>query len=281
MWQMVKGRDGGNSGLALFAAELQAARSRAGLSREELAGLLNYSASLIGMIESLRRVPRLDFAERCDDVFGTVGTFVRLQQHARMTPLPSWFRPYAEIEAVASQVRSWEPSVIHGLLQTEDYARGVLVTLPNTTEGAVEERVTARMERQAILDRPNPPLLWAVLDEAVLHRQVGSERVMHQQLQHLAEMSLRPNVTIEVVPFTAEAHYGLLGAFAVADVGETARVAYLETVTQGYIVEGPAVVAEVMLTFDSLRSETLSRSASRDLITKRAEAYGLDQGHLA
>jgi transcriptional regulator with XRE-family HTH domain len=160
---MVKGRDNANSGLGLFAAELQAARSRAGLSRDELAGRINYSSSLIGMIESLRRVPRLDFAQRCDDVFGTVGTFARLQQHARMTPLPSWFRPYAEIEAVARQIRSWEPSVVPGLLQTEQYARGMLATLPNTTEGAVEELVTARMERQAILDRPEPPLLWVVL----------------------------------------------------------------------------------------------------------------------
>jgi Domain of unknown function (DUF5753) len=233
------------------------------------------------MIESLRRVPRLDFSERCDEVFATVGTFVRLQQHARTTPLPSWFRPYAEIEAVASQIRSCEPSVVPGLLQTEDYARGVLSTLPNTTEGAVEELVTARMERQAILERPEPSLLWAVLDEAVLHRQVSGEKVMGEQLLHMAEMSLRPNVTIEVVPFTAEAHYGLLGAFAVADVDETARVAYLETVTEGYIVENPSVVADVMLTFDSLRSETLSRSASRDLITKRAEVYGSDQGYLA
>lgn len=110
---------------------------------------------------------------------------------------------------------------------------------------------------------------------------MSSAKVMREQLLHMAEMSLRPNVTIEVVPFTAEAHYGLLGAFAVADVDETARVAYLETVTKGYIVEGPSVVAEVMLTFESLRAETLSRSASRDLIMKRAEEYGPDQGHLA
>jgi hypothetical protein len=190
------------------------------------------------------------------------GTFARLQQHARTTPLPSWFRPYAEIEAVASQIRSWEPALVPGLLQTEEYARGVLATLPNTTEGAVEELVTARMERQAILDRPEPPLLWVVLDEAVLHRQVSGEKVMGEQLLHMAEMSLRPNVTIEVVPFAAEAHYGLLGGFAVADVDETARVAYLDTVTKGYIVEGPSVVAEVMLTFDSLRSARVPASAS-------------------
>jgi transcriptional regulator with XRE-family HTH domain len=277
---VAKGRDS-NSGLALFAAELQAARSKAALSRDELASRINYSASLIGMIESLRRVPRLDFAERCDEVFGTVGTFARLQQFARTTPLPSWFRPYAEIEATATQLRMFEHALVPGLLQVEDYARGILVTLPNTTEGDAEELVVARMERQSILDRDDPPLLWVVIDEAVLHRRVASDKVMCDQLTHLAEMSVRPNVTIEVLPFSAEAHYGLLGAFAVADVDETARVAYLETVTEGYIVESPSVVGEVMLTFDSLRSETLSRSASRDLITKRAEVYGSDQRNLA
>jgi ribosome-binding protein aMBF1 (putative translation factor) len=87
---MVKARHSGNSVLALFAAELQAARTRAGLSRDELAGRINYSASLIGMVESLRRVPSLDFAERCDEALGTVGTFGRLQQHARMTSPPGW-----------------------------------------------------------------------------------------------------------------------------------------------------------------------------------------------
>src|SRR5882724_2929010 len=277
---MAKGRDS-NSGLALFAAELQAARSKAGLSRDELASQINYSASLVGMVESLRRVPRLDFAERCDEVFGTVGTFARLQQHARTTPWPSWFRPYAEIEATASQLRMFEHALLPGLLQIEEYARGILVTLPNTTEGDAEELVIARMERQSILNRGDPPLLWVVIDEAVLHRRVTSDKVMWGQLTHLVEMSLRPNVTIEVLPFSAEAHYGLLGAFAVADVDEAARVAYLETVTEGYIVESPSVVGEVMLTFDSLRSETLSRSASRDLITKRAEVYGSDQRNLA
>jgi transcriptional regulator with XRE-family HTH domain len=277
---MAKGRDS-NSGLALFAAELQAARSQAGLSRDELASQINYSASLIGMIESMRRVPRLDFAQRCDEVFGTVGTFARLQQHARTTPLPAWFRPYAEIEATATQLRMFEHALVPGLLQIEEYARGILITLPNTTEADAEELVTARIERQAILDRDDPPLLWVVIDEAVLQRRVSSDKVMHDQLTHLAEMSLRPNVTIEVLPFAAEAHYALLGAFAVADVDETARVAYLETVIEGYIVESPSVVGEIMLTFDSLRSETLSRSASRDLITKRAEEYGPDQGYLA
>ena len=184
---MTRGRDSDNSGLSLFATELQAARSKTGMSRDELAARINYSASLIGMIESRRRAPRLDFAQRCDEALGTPGTLARLQQHARTTPLPSWFRPYAEIEATAAQLRSWQPSFVDGLLQTEPYARNVLSGRPNTTEDEVDQLVAARMERQLILDRESPPLLWAVIDEGALHRQANDVEVMHEQLLHLAE----------------------------------------------------------------------------------------------
>jgi hypothetical protein len=127
------------------------------------------------------------------------------------------------------------------------------------------------MERQLILDRETPPLLWAVLDEQALHRLVGGATVMREQLAHLLDLSQRPNINIQVVPYSAGAHYALSGAFAIADADDTTRVAYLETVTEGYILESPSAVAEVMVIFDTVRAEALSRTASRDLIRKRAE----------
>jgi transcriptional regulator with XRE-family HTH domain len=268
---MVRSRETSQPGLALFAAELAAARSKAGWTMEELAGRINYSTSLIGMIESQRRVPRLDFAERCDTAFGTPGTFARLQQHARTTPLPSWFQPYAEIEKTATQLRSWQPSFVEGLLQTEAYARSVISGRPNTSSEEVDELVAARMARQSILDRDNAPLLWSVLDEGALHRRVVDEKVMSDQLLHLAQLSERPNINVQVVPYSAGAHYGLSGAFAIADVDDTIRLAYLETVTEGYILESPAAVTDVMLIFDTVRAEALSRAASLDLVRKRAQ----------
>jgi transcriptional regulator with XRE-family HTH domain len=270
---MARSRDGSQPGLALFAAELAAARAKAGWSMEELAGRINYSSSLVGMIESQRRVPRLDFAQRCDTAFGTSGTFARLQQHARTTPLPAWFQPYAEIEAAATQLRSWQPMVMDGLLQTEEYARGLLSVRPNTTSDELDELVTARIDRQVVLDRTVPPLLWVVMDEAVLHRQVNSAKVMHEQLVHLADMSERPNITVELVPASAGAHTGLLGAFAIVEADETARVGYLETATDGLIVESNSVVAGLMVTFDTLRSEALTRGASRELILREATKW--------
>jgi hypothetical protein len=226
----------------------------------------------VAMIEGMRRAPRLDFAERCDEALGTAGTFVRLQQHARTTPLPSWFRPYVEIESTATQIRSWQPMVIDGLLQTEEYAPAILAAEPNTTELELEERVAARMARQVILDRPTPPVLWILMDEAVLIRRVGSAKNMHDQLLHLADMSRRPNITIGVVPLSTGAHCGLLGAFAIAE-DDTAQVVFMETPDVGVVVEHPPTIAHIVHTFDSLHAEALPRAASRDLIMKRAEEH--------
>ncbi len=103
---MASSRDNDHSALALFAAELQAARARAGMSRDELAARINYSPSLVGMVESMRRVPRLDFAQRCDEALATTGTFARLHEHLRTAPFPSWFRPFAQHEPGSAQPKT-------------------------------------------------------------------------------------------------------------------------------------------------------------------------------
>jgi transcriptional regulator with XRE-family HTH domain len=270
--QAVSARERDTTGLSLFVAELVAARMAAGLSQDALAAQINYSPSLIGMIESGRRAPTLDVAGRLDKAFKVPGTFARLQQHDRTTPLPSWFRPYAEIEATAVQLRSWQPMVVDGLLQTEGYARALLGAQPNTTDDELEERVTARMARQVILDRPDPPVLWVLLDEAVLIRRVGGAKVMNDQLLHLERMSHRPNITIGIVPLSAGAHSGLLGAFAIAE-SNTARVGFMETPQEGLIVEHSPAVSRMLHVFDNLHAETLPRAASRALILKRADDH--------
>jgi hypothetical protein len=112
---------------------------------------------------------------------------------------------------------------------------------------------------------------WVVLDEAVLHRQVGGAKVMHDQLLHLAAVAHRPNVTIEVIPYQAGAHSGLLGAFVIADFADAPSIAYLETAAGGQIIEEQSGAAGVALTFDTLRSDALPRRASQDMIMKIAE----------
>ena len=182
-------RDADRSALSLFADELRAARDHAGLSRDELGERLNYSGSLVGMVESLKRVPQADFAARCDQVFGTIGTFARLQRRLRALPFTASFRPFAAFEEVAISLRTFEHALVPGLLQTPGYARAVLGTRPNTTPDELDDMVAARLARQAILDRDNPPMLWVVVDEAVLHREVGDCKIMREQMEHLADMA--------------------------------------------------------------------------------------------
>jgi len=264
-------RDFDLSWVALFAEELKLARATAGLSQEQLADKIGYSASLVAKIETCRGVPTLDFANRCDEALATTGALARMHRFLGRAPFPSWFRPFVDYEAAAKSLRIFEHVLVPGLLQTESYARAVLATRPNTTDEETDQLVAARLNRQAILTAGGTPLLWVVLDEAVLHRQVGDSPTMREQLLHLVEVSRWPNVTVEVVPHDAGAHGGLLGAFVVAEFEQAPAIVYLETAAGGQISEEPSTVAQVLLTFDTLRSEGIPRGASRELIMKVAE----------
>ena len=215
--------DGDQSALAMFSAELRAARAEAGMSRDELAARINYSGSLIGMIESMSRVPSLEFAQRLDEALQTTGTFARMQQHLRAAPFPSWFRPFAQHERDATSLRAFEHSLVPGLLQTTEYARALLSTHMGISGDEVEQLVTARMDRQAVLDRNEPPLLWVVIDEAALRRPVGGRKVMAGQAEHLVMMAQRPSVLIQVIPLEVGAHEGVNGAFVLRRLRQRAQ----------------------------------------------------------
>ena len=180
----------------MFAAELRAARTKSGLTRNDLGARLNYSGSLVSLVETMARVPTLEFARRLDEMLGTPGTFERMQEHLRAAPFPAWFRDWLGAEQEAISLRSFEPLVVPGLLQTEDYARAVLRTRIKVTDEEIDEMVSARIERQSILAQDKPPLLWSIVDEDVLRRPVGGRGTMAGQLLHLAGMSQRPNVVV-------------------------------------------------------------------------------------
>jgi Domain of unknown function (DUF5753) len=149
----------------------------------------------------------------------------------------------------------------------------VLATKPNSAEAEIAGLVSERMARQAILQRNDPPapLLWALIDEGALNRPVADPAVMRDQLKHLVHLSMLPNVTIQIVPYAARGHSGLLGAFIIADMDDSPSIVFIEDVTGGRVAEDPDVVAEVTLRFDSLRSEALPKGASRDLMGSVAE----------
>ena len=139
------------------ADEMKAAREQRGWSQADLADKIPYSLSTISMVEALHRAPARDLAGHLDKAFGTPGTFARLEARLRDLPFPASFRPFAAYEAEATALYVFEHSLVPGLLQTPAYARAVLATRPNTAEDEVDNLVEARLARQAILTRDDPP----------------------------------------------------------------------------------------------------------------------------
>jgi transcriptional regulator with XRE-family HTH domain len=266
--------DGSVSPIAFFGAELRRVREDAGMSQEQLGRAISFSGDLVGKIETCDRSPTHDFARRVDTVFPHLkGHFLRLLELARRWegPLPQWFQDWLIAEREALTLRSWQPMLVYGLLQTADYARAIFGADPELDEDDLDGRVAARMERQLILTRPRPPELSVLLDEAVLHRCIGSAKTMYDQLVHVADMSRRPRISVQVVPAGVGTHAGLLGAFAIADFDGKPSILYVETAAEGFTIEKPARVRKAALAFDRLRAEALPRGASRDLIMKVAE----------
>ncbi len=230
--------------------------------------------SAVSRVETGLAQPDEAFARACDAAFPHLGGwFTRYCTAHRNwgTAFPAAFGKFAAYEAQATDLRFCAHSLFPGMLQTEDYARAVLERHPNVTGDQVADRVAARLARQLVLDREDPPLLWVLLDETVLHREVGGPKVMHDQLAHVAGAARRPNITVQVIP-RAGAHPGLEGAFVIADTPGL-RVAYVEHAAEGMTTSDPAIVAEVELRFDSLRTEAYRGSESVALLEEMAETW--------
>ncbi|HSZ49498.1 MAG TPA: helix-turn-helix transcriptional regulator [Streptosporangiaceae bacterium] len=181
--------------------------------------------------------------------------------------LPSWLDALVGLEDAARQIRAYEVQFVPGLLQTEDYACGV-VMLRYSNPSEINRRVALRMERQAVLARSDPPSLEVVLDEAVLRRAIGGTRAMQEQLKHLIEMSERPNVTIQVIPFRAGGHAAAGGAFSLLHFSENDLhdVVYMEQLTGAQYLDNPDTVVGYRAVMDELCGESLDAASSLELI---------------
>jgi hypothetical protein len=177
------------------------------------------------------------------------------------------------MEAEATAMRSYEPLLIPGLLQTHCYARAILRTRVGDTDEEIEEMVAARLERQVILDRPRPPMLWVVIDEGVLRRPVGGPEVMAEQLGHLAGAARRPNIVVQVIPAGVGAHEGLRGSFVLMDFAAGPATGWQDGAVRGQAVADADGLAALTVTWDTLKAETLSRPVSLKLIEEAGRTW--------
>jgi hypothetical protein len=175
--------------------------------------------------------------------------------------LPDWFEAYLGLEEAASLIRTYELQFVHGLFQTEAYARAVTM-LGHSAASAeeIERRVSLRMKRQDLLTSPDPPRLWSVMDEAALRRPLGGAKVMRAQLSHLLEVAALPHVTLQVVPFRRGGHAGAGGSFTVLRFGEPdlPDVVYIEQLTSAVYLERRAHVDHYMEVMSHLSAEAMT-----------------------
>ncbi|WP_449066474.1 helix-turn-helix domain-containing protein [Planomonospora algeriensis] len=267
--------------------ELRRLRSEAGLKQDEVARHLDWSTSRMTKVEGGTLRISVNDVRAMLQLYGLregakYEALIQLARqarergwwHAYSDVIPQWFQVYVGLEAEASSLRNYEPELIHGLLQTEDYARAVYQAarvLDSADE--IERHVSLRMARQDVITRTEHPMhFWAIMNEAALRRRVGGAHVMEQQLRHLMEVATRPNVTIQVLPYGVGAHAAMLGSFAVLSFAEGGgEVAYLEYMTGSLYVEKPEEVQAYTLAYDHLRASALDPRDSIAMIEKLAE----------
>ncbi len=264
----IRNLDSGSSVLAFFGAELRRLREAAGLTQKQLGEVIYCTGSLVGQIETARKPPTREFTERADAGLGAEGALLRLWPLVSRSTLPPWFREYAELEASATTICTFQVQLVHGLLQTEEYARAVFSSYRPQN---LEQKVTARMERQRILQRADPPVLWAVLDESVLRRPIGGPEVMYAQLARLLECLGHPMIHVQVLPASIGEHPGLLGSFNVLNFDDVPDITYSEDYEAGQVTINPQEVRELSLRYDLLRAIALSPQDSADLIASVME----------
>jgi transcriptional regulator with XRE-family HTH domain len=255
----------------ILGRQLQALREKAGLSYQQAADAIYASEWTLRRIEAGKgalkplNIKSLLVTYGVTDV-REIDAFLGLARdasrpgwwHSYGDALPDWFKVAVGLEESASLIRAYEPQVVPGLLQTEAYVRAITAaSFPSEKEEESERRVALRLARQDLLKRPAPPEYWVVLEETVLRRPIGGPDVMRGQIEHLIDAAARPNITIQVLPFSAGWHpamYGMFWIYRFPD-SEMSDVVYSEGLTSAYYLNKPEETSKYTEALDRMAAQ--------------------------
>ncbi|TPQ21932.1 helix-turn-helix domain-containing protein [Streptomyces sporangiiformans] len=257
-------------------------RERAGLKREEAARILRVTAATVRRMETAEVALKIPYLQLLLKSYGVsdeeAEAFVTLAEEANQPGwwqrfhdiLPGWFSMYVSLEGAATLIRAYEPHFVPGLMQTQEYARGVMESgaLGQTRPEDIERHVALRMQRQQLLTREDAPRLWVVMDETALRRPVGGPDVMRAQIDKLIETTNLPNVTLQIAPFSSGPHAGTYGPFVLFRFAmpELPDMVYSEYLTGAVYLDARAEVATHLEVMDRMAAHAATAHRTKEIL---------------
>ncbi|MFF4789472.1 helix-turn-helix domain-containing protein [Streptomyces sp. NPDC001276] len=266
-WEVDPDDEWGLAVITTVGRQLKLRREAKGLRAAEFAEAVGYGEDLVYKVEGGKRIPRPEFLDRADAVLGAGGLLSAMKEDVARVRYPKKVRDLAQMEARAVELQLYDPLNIHGLLQTPEYARGLLLMRrPAYTEDEVERFIAARVARKSVFERNPVPELSFVLEEWTLRRPLGGKALLLRQLEHLLEMGRLRNVELQVMPMDREEHAGLAGGIEVLKFGDGSVVGRSSAVANGRPVTEPRQLRILELRYGIIRAQALTPRESTAFI---------------
>ncbi len=284
MWrsQLSEPRSAPTVGQVVLGKRLQVLREQADLSREQAAKVLRVAPATIRRMETAEVALKIPYVQLLLKAYGNneaeTDAFVELAEEANQPGwwqrfhgiLPDWFSMYVSLEGAAALIRQYEPHFVPGLLQTEGYARAVMMSgaVGETRPEDIERHVALRMERQSLLTRPDAPTLWVVMDETVLRRHAGGPDVMRGQVDKLLQVAELPHVTLQIAEFASGHHPGTYGPFVLFRfaVPELPDMVYSEYLTGAVYLDSRPEVAAHLEVMDRMAAQAATAQRTKEIL---------------
>jgi transcriptional regulator with XRE-family HTH domain len=266
-WEVDPDDDWGLAVIATVGRQLRLRREAVGMRAGEFGKAVGYGEDLVYKIEGGKRIPRPEYLDRADEVLGAGGLLSAMKEDVRRVRYPKKVRDLAQLEARAVELQLYDPLNIHGLLQTPEYARGLLLMRrPAYSGDEVERFIAARVARKTVFERDPAPELSFVLEEWTLRRPLGGRAVLRQQLEHLLEAAQLRNVELQVMPMDREEHAGLAGGIEVLKSEDGWAVGRSVAVANGRPVSDPKQLRILELRYGIIRAQALTPRESTAFI---------------
>ncbi|UNO41329.1 helix-turn-helix transcriptional regulator [Streptomyces sp. MST-110588] len=255
--------------IAAVGRQIKLWREAAGLSQPEFGATIGYGEDLVYKVEAGKRIPRPEFLDRADKVLGAAGKLAAMKKDVAEARYPKKVRDLARLEADAVELGVYGNHNMHGLLQTEEYARALFeMRRPAYTADEIERYVAARMRRQEILQRHPFAMLTFVQEEVTLRRPIGGRMVLYRQLEHLLELGKLRHVEIQVMPTQCEEHAGMGGELQLLKFNDGTAVGHWESQLSSRLISNPKDLRILELRYGIIRAQALTPRESLAFIEK-------------